>query len=412
MASTEHLPAPHPLFELLSGEISDRELRRCLRVVRRHLGMDVAFLSRFRKTDRVLDHVDGPPDGPIHEGQILPFAHGYCMGVARGELPQLIPDTSLLPAAQCIPATQEIPIGAHMSVPIQVGGRIYGTLCCFSFLPRPDLGERDIGMLRAFAEIFALRLHEVEAHKLERQAMIDEIDGALAAGAPRIVFQPVFALQGLRLHGFECLSRFDVAPQRGPAQWFQQAELAGVGIRLELHVLAKALAHLRRFPPQYRLSVNLSPELMTSAALAGVLGDDAEVARLTLEITEHAIVRNYQTLAQALAPLRERGAQVAVDDAGAGYASMRHILQLQPDVIKLDMSITQCIHSDRSRRALAKGLTNFAHEIGTQVVAEGVETAQELEALRELQVDFVQGYFLSRPLHEDAALALAMKQAG
>ncbi|MBO9875364.1 MULTISPECIES: sensor domain-containing phosphodiesterase [Xanthomonas] len=412
MASTEHLPAPHPLFELLSGEISDRELRRCLRVVRRHLGMDVAFLSRFRESDRVLDHVDGPPDGPIHEGQILPFADGYCMGVARGELPQLIPDTALLPAAQCIPATQEIPIGAHMSVPIQVGRRIYGTLCCFSFLPRPDLGERDIGMLRAFAEIFALRLHEVEAHKLERQAMIDEIDGALAAGAPRIVFQPVFALQGLRLHGFECLSRFDVVPQRGPAQWFQQAELAGVGIRLELHVLAKALAHLRRFPPQYRLSVNLSPELMTSAALAGVLGDDAEVARLTLEITEHAIVRNYQALAQALAPLRERGAQVAVDDAGAGYASMRHILQLQPDVIKLDMSITQCIHSDRSRRALAKGLTNFAHEIGTQVVAEGVETAQELEALRELQVDFVQGYFLSRPLHEDAALALGLKETG
>ncbi len=412
MASTEDLPAPHPLFELLSGEISDRELRRCLRVVRLHLGMDVAFLSRFRETDRVLDHVDGPPDGPIHEGQILPFADGYCLGVVRGELPQLIPDTSLVPAARCIPATWEIPIGSHMSVPIQVNGRVYGTLCCFSFLPRPELGERDIGMLRAFAEIFALRLHEVDAHKLERQAMIGEIDAALAAGAPRIVFQPLYALQGLQLHGFECLSRFDVAPQRGPAQWFQQAELAGVGIRLELHVLAKALAHLRRFPPQYRLSVNLSPELMTSAALAGLLGDDAEVARLTLEITEHAIVRNYQTLAQALAPLRARGAQVAVDDAGAGYASMRHILQLQPDVIKLDMSITQGIHSDRSRRALAKGLTNFAHEIGIQVVAEGVETAQELDALRELQVDLVQGYFLSRPLSEETALALASQEAG
>jgi len=117
-------------------------------------------------------------------------------------------------------------------------------------------------------------------------------------------------------------------------------------------------------------------------------------------------------LAQALAPLRERGAQVALDDAGAGYASMRHILQLQPDVIKLDMSITECIHSDRSRRALAKGLTNFAHEIGTQVVAEGVETAQELDALRELQVDLAQGYFLSRPLSEDAALALASREVG
>ncbi|WP_295920776.1 EAL domain-containing protein [uncultured Xanthomonas sp.] len=402
------------MFELLSGEISDRELRRCLRVVRLHLGMDVAFLSRFRETDRVLDHVDGPPDGPIYEGQILPLADGYCMGVVRGDLPQLIPDTALVPAAQCIPATASIPIGSHMSVPIQVAGKVYGTLCCFSFQPRRDLGERDIGMLRAFAEILALRLHEVDANKLERQAMIDEIDRALAAGAPRIVFQPLFELGGMHLHGFECLSRFDVAPQRGPDRWFQQAELAGVGIRLELHVLAKTLAYLRQFPARYRLNVNLSPALMTSGALAGLLGEDIEVARLTLEITEHAIVRNYQALAlaQALAPLRERGAQVAVDDAGAGYASMRHILQLQPDVIKLDMSITQCIHSDRSRRALAKGLTNFAHEIGTRVVAEGVETAQELDALRELQVDLVQGYFLSRPLSEDAALALALSDAG
>ncbi|WP_295926225.1 EAL domain-containing protein [uncultured Xanthomonas sp.] len=411
MASTEDLPEPHPLFELLSGEISDRELRRCLRVVRLHLGMDVAFLSRFRETDRVLDHVDGPPDGPIHEGQILPFADGYCMRVVQGELPQLIPDTSLVPAAQCIPATWQIPIGAHMSVPIQVNGRIYGTLCCFSFLPRHDLGERDIGMLRAFAEILALRLHEVDANKLERQAMIDEIDRALAAGAPRIVFQPLFELGGMHLHGFECLSRFDVAPQRGPDRWFQQAELAGVGIRLELHVLAKTLAYLRQFPARYRLNVNLSPALMTSGALAGLLGEDIEVARLTLEITEHAIVRNYRALAQALAPLRARGAQLAVDDAGAGYASMRHILQLQPDVIKLDMSITQSVHDDRSRWALAKGLTNFAHEIGTQVVAEGVETAQELDALRELQVDLVQGYFLARPLSEDAALALALQES-
>ncbi|MDQ1091679.1 EAL domain-containing protein (putative c-di-GMP-specific phosphodiesterase class I) [Xanthomonas sacchari] len=400
----------HPLFELLSGEISDRELRRCLRVVRRHLGMDVAFLSRFRETDRVLDHVDAPPGCPIHEGQILPLADGYCMGVVRGDLPQLIPDTSLEPAAQCIPATFSIPIGAHMSVPIQVSGRVYGTLCCFSFLPRHDLGPRDIGMLRAFAEILALRLQEVEAHKLERQAMIDEIDGAMAAGAPRIVFQPLFALDGMRLHGFECLSRFDIAPQRGPDQWFQQAELAGVGIRLELHVVAKTLAYLRRFPPTYRLNLNLSPELLTSEALAVLLGEDIDVARLTLEITEHAIVRDYQELADALAPLRARGARLAVDDAGAGYASMRHILRLQPDVIKLDMSITHCIDSDRTCRALAKGLTNFAHEIGSHVVAEGVETAEELDTLRALGVDFVQGYFLSRPLPEQDALALVQAE--
>ncbi|MDR6354479.1 EAL domain-containing protein (putative c-di-GMP-specific phosphodiesterase class I) [Pseudomonas psychrotolerans] len=131
-----------------------------------------------------------------------------------------------------------------------------------------------------------------------------------------------------------------------------------------------------------------------------------DLSRITLEITEHAIVKDYAALANALTPLRLLGVKVAVDDAGAGYSSMRHILQLQPDIIKLDMSLTQHIHEDRSRRALARGLVNFAHEIGSQVVAEGVEAAEELVCLRDLQVDFAQGYHLARPMAAADALAL------
>lgn len=131
-----------------------------------------------------------------------------------------------------------------------------------------------------------------------------------------------------------------------------------------------------------------------------------DLSRITLEITEHAIIEDYTALTNALAPLRQQGMRLAVDDAGAGYSSMKHILQLQPDLIKLDMSLTRGIHQDRNRRALAKGLVGFAHEIGSQVVAEGVETAEELATLRDLQVDYAQGYLLGKPLAEADALAL------
>lgn len=396
----------HPLLQLLSNDISERELRQSLRVVRQYLGMDVAFLSRFQERDRVLEHVDSPVDCPIQQGQIIPLTEGYCQKVVKGELPQLIPDTSRLPATQQIPATASIPIGSHMSVPIQLDGNIYGTLCCFGFRPNTNLGERDLQMLRAFAEILALRLHEVETNRRLRQTMVDEIDAALALGAPRIVFQPVLGLPDLQLHGFECLSRFEVEPRRSPDKWFDQAAQAGIGVRLEEHVLRKSLAYQQEFAAPFVLNVNASPALVTSAHLEPLLLGVQDLSRITLEITEHAIIQDYEALTEALSPWRQRGMQLAVDDAGAGYSSMKHILQLQPDIIKLDMSLTRCIHQDRNRRALAKGLVGFAHEIGSQVVAEGVETEEELATLRDLQVDYAQGYLLSKPLAMADALAL------
>jgi len=397
----------HPLLELLSNDISERELRHSLRVVRQYLGMDVAFLARFQERDRVLEHVDSPADCPIQQGMIIPLTEGYCQRIVKGELPQLIRDTSRLPATQEIPATASIPIGSHMSVPIQLDGKTYGTLCCFGFRPNANLGERDLQMLRAFAEILALRLQEVETNRLARQTMIDEIDAALALGAPRIVFQPVFELPSLQLHGFECLSRFEVEPRRSPDKWFDQAAQAGIGIRLEERVLRKSLAYQQDFAAPYVLNINASPELVTSAHLEPLLHSAQDLSRITLEITEHAIIQDYAALTKALAPLRQRGMRLAVDDAGAGYSSMKHILQLQPDLIKLDMSLTRGIHEDRSRRALAKGLVGFAHEIDSQVVAEGVETAEELATLRDLQVDYAQGYLLGKPLALTDAVALA-----
>jgi EAL domain-containing protein (putative c-di-GMP-specific phosphodiesterase class I) len=100
---------------------------------------------------------------------------------------------------------------------------------------------------------------------------------------------------------------------------------------------------------------------------------------------------------EALAPFRRRGARLAIDDAGANYASMRHILNLKADIIKLDISLTRDIDSDSNRRALAKGLIAFAREVASQITAEGVETESELATLRAIGVDKAQGYFLAKP---------------
>ena len=170
----------------------------------------------------------------------------------------------------------------------------------------------------------------------------------------------------------------------------------GLGVELELVAIRAALARLDALPAGVRLSLNVSPAALLTPelveALAAVPG-----ARLALELTEHAPVEDYAALGAALAGLRSRGVQLMIDDAGAGFASLRHVLGLHPDAIKLDLSLTRDIDSDPVRRALAASLVAFAREIGATIVAEGIETRAELEALRALGVTHGQGYYLARP---------------
>lgn len=395
------------IVSLFSRIVEDSGIAHVLRMVRKHLGMDVAFVSHFRAHDRVLEEVDSDGPAPIHVGQTISLEEGYCRKVVRGELPQLIPDTSRLPEALALPATRAIPIGSHLSVPIQLdSGEVYGTLCCFSYLPDVTLGERDMGMMRAFAEVLAARIDEELARVRGRERAVEDIRAVMASGAPRIVFQPIYRLDDEELAGVECLARFDREPVRSPDQWFNAAHAVGIGLDLELHAIHNALGALDRFPRPVSLGLNSSADLILSGRLAPLLGD-IDVSRIMIEITEHTTVTDYDALARALQPLRDLGAGLAIDDAGAGYASMRHILNLKSDVIKLDMSLTRDIDSDASRRALARGLISFARDIGSSITAEGVETRAELDVLRSLGVDKVQGYFLSRPLPLEDALHAA-----
>jgi EAL domain-containing protein (putative c-di-GMP-specific phosphodiesterase class I) len=388
---------------------SAREVDDALKSMRAHLGMDVAFVSEFIGEQRVIRHVDSNASrGPLHAGQVIPLDQGYCQKVVDGRLPELIPDTARVPDAMAIPETRAIPIGSHLSVPLRLAnGQVYGTFCCFSFEPDPTLGLRDLRTMRAFAATLAQQLDEDLANNRIREEKTQRIKAILASPEPAMVFQPIFRLSDMRLNGAEALARFGGEPRRSPDRWFAEAAEIGALVELEAKAIANALAAFRpvwaRRP--LHLGLNASPMTIGDGGLAKALGD-APLRLVVLEITEHERIDDYDSLNRALRPLRDAGLRVAIDDAGSGYSSMRHILNVEPDIIKLDISLTRGIDAQSKRRAMAGALIAFARQTDCRIVAEGVETEAELTTLRELGVDAAQGYHLGKPANLERYLDL------
>ncbi len=246
------------------------------------------------------------------------------------------------------------------------------------------------GVLREAVGALGRRDEEAELELELATRMRQVIDFGLV----ETVFQPIVDLREGRTVGVEALSRFAGNPSRTPDRWFADAGSVGLRPALELVAARAALEHLDDIPDGAYLALNMSP---------GTLGHCAELIeerwreRIVIEITEHAAIDDYDAVAGTLRELRDAGMRVAVDDAGAGFASMRHALQLAPDIIKLDVSLSRGIDTDPQRRALTAGLVGFADELGANIVAEGIETHAELSALRKLGVDFGQGFHLAMP---------------
>lgn len=240
-------------------------------------------------------------------------------------------------------------------------------------------------------------LHPREAVKTARE----RIGGVLEDRAVDIALQPIVALSTGRITGVEALARFHDG--RSPAAWFHDAHVAGRTRDLDELTFTAALAAFPALPPDVYLSVNASPELLMDAAFRDrVTRLDLPLGRLVIEITEHARVADYDQLNGALAVLRERGVRFAIDDTGAGYASLSHVLRLNPDIIKLDRDLITNLHTDRARRSLVTALVLLALDIGAAVTGEGVESHGQLETLADLGVDHAQGYLLARPTTDTA----------
>ncbi len=238
-----------------------------------------------------------------------------------------------------------------------------------------------------------LRREEIELE--ERHALRGEIDRFLTGEGLTMVFQPIMELRSRQIVGWEALARFHSLPLRPPNEWFAEAVELELGVQLELMAIRSAMRSLPSVPAGAYLSVNCSPRAAMSPELGKTLGEHAP--RMVVEITEHEAIEDYAALATTLEGLRTLGLRIAIDDAGAGFASLRHTLLLRPDMLKVDISLTRDIDNDRAKRALTSALISFADEMGMSIIAEGIETQAELETLQSLGVPFGQGYFLAEP---------------
>lgn len=253
------------------------------------------------------------------------------------------------------------------------------------------------------AEVTADVVHEL-AEQLERQSQIADMERervqrirrALEPGAFGLVFQPIVELESRRAVGFEALSRFWVEPSRPPDAWFAEAHESGLEVELEAAALRLAVGAVERLPDDAFVSANICPNCLASASIQAEL-EEADLTRVVLETTEHAQVEDYGVLRRTLVELRARGVRLAVDDAGAGFASLRHVLRLAPDMLKIDGAVIRGIELDRAARALTSALVAFARELDITVVAEGIESEGTLAVLAELGVHYGQGFAFGVP---------------
>jgi EAL domain-containing protein (putative c-di-GMP-specific phosphodiesterase class I)/ActR/RegA family two-component response regulator len=224
----------------------------------------------------------------------------------------------------------------------------------------------------------------------------ERIQAVLQNESIDIVFQPIVELATRAAVGHEALARFHGQPDRGPAPWFAEAWTVGLGMELELLAVRLACNGASELPGMGYLSVNVSPDTAESAELLDLL-DAATVDEIVLEVTEHAPVEDYGRFRRALSRVREYGVRLAIDDAGTGFSSLRHIIELDAELIKLDGSLTHSLEADPRRRSLASALIEFGRETGASVLAEGIESELQLAELRRLGIRYGQGFHLGEP---------------
>ena len=251
-------------------------------------------------------------------------------------------------------------------------------------------------------DLASRRRHDADERRtVQRQR--ERIENVLEGNDfPSMVFQPIVDLRTGQTAGFEALSRF--GPGGPPDIWFADASEVGLGLQLELKAIRRALNSLDQLPGQTYLSVNCSPTTLRSEELYDVLARH-DTARVVVELTEQLPVENYPECRAAVDRLRQIGVRLAIDDLGAGYASLRHVIALQPEIIKLDRGLADV--ADASVQMMVQTLVTLGRLTGATILAEGIEDAAGLVRVRELGVELGQGWHLGRPVPIAEAVASA-----
>ncbi|NTY61717.1 EAL domain-containing protein [Mycolicibacterium sphagni] len=378
-------------------EIPVELVRTLLSLLRTRLGLDTAWLASFRDGMQTMEVLDGDAEAVNRSlGDRTSLSDSYCVRVIDGRLPAIIPDTAANQTTAALPVTSEWNLGAYVGVPVlSPTGATVGMVCAVSQEAKPYLAGIDLRVVNQVAELIGTLIESPDKGPNTTAAQRTAIRKVVYQRDFEVVFQPVHDVTSGRVMGVEALARFPHAPFR-PDAFLAQAALLGLGIELETAILARVVSMVPRLPDEVFVAVNISPGAALVAPWAQMLAD-VDPSRIVLELTEHDAVLDYGALEDALEPCRSRGVRIAVDDVGAGFSSFSHVLELSPEFVKIDQSITRHIDVDDARRRLAHAIAELAGQMGATVIAEGVESQGELDAVGAVGIIAAQGFFLSRP---------------
>jgi EAL domain-containing protein (putative c-di-GMP-specific phosphodiesterase class I)/putative methionine-R-sulfoxide reductase with GAF domain len=302
-------------------------------------------------------------------------------------------------------ACREAGLRSMIVAPLPFDGRVIAVLKVVSQRTNA-YGARDVRALGHLNAIMGLALGQarwhVEAEAARRgggnragEEVRARVEATLATHAFRIAYQPVVRLTDGETVGFEALARFERSTEP-PDWWFQAAASVGLAVELEIAVAREALRTLPALSASHYIAVNVSPATLANERLQELCGRH-DARRIVVELTEHTRVDDYNALLTQVAALRGQGVRIAVDDAGAGFSTLRHVLHIEPELIKLDQSITAGIERKPGHQNLIAAMQTFAQGTAACLVAEGIESPDARDALLRLEVPYGQGFYFGKP---------------
>jgi PAS domain S-box-containing protein len=279
--------------------------------------------------------------------------------------------------------------------PVRYGQLVIGLLSVYAEVSVQEVAVTEVlSALAEFADLAGALIGRDVVERTEAGRGRDHISGIIAHRAFGPVFQPIVELASNEIVGYEALTRFDDGSS--PEAIFAEAAAVGLGVELEMATLQAALMAAESLPQSAWLNLNSSPELILGGEPLHTLLSGSR-RHIVLEVTEHTAITDFPAFRTAMAALGPN-VELAVDDAGTGFASLRHIVELRPTFVKLDRSLMAGLESDEARQAMIVGLCHFASVTGCRLIVEGIETDSELTVLRDLAIELGQGYLLGRPL--------------
>lgn len=378
-------PAPEEAAETVVAELA------------RRIACDFIAVLQLARGGRLLELATYNRIAGVRRGGTLLSAHLAQDLVAHASqgpwLEDVVPPTDDVHTA----AFASADIGFSTGAPIYAGDRPVGLLVLgVSGEARRLTPARRAGLFAAvidYASILSVVAGPALADRRGVAETRSRLEHVLTEREFHPVFQPIVDLESREIVGYEALTRFTDGAR--PDLRFTEAASVGLGPDYELAAIEAALAAASHLPGEAFLTLNVSPRLVLESGRRLRKMIRATSRRLILELTEHVPIDDYAALREAIGKLGDVG--IAIDDAGAGYTSMRHILELRPTFAKLDISLVRGIEADELRQALAAGLDYFALRSGFHLIAEGVESEDEATTLRRLGVEFAQGYLFGRP---------------